>query len=385
MMRRHEDRRQLMGFSNRLREMRTELTSWALLQTHPVWGAYEDDDSGVYRPVLDSDPFSTLCDPLIIKARFQTVEGIDLKGCVSITRTFDIVYLVEVFIDTEWFGFNHNLPDLAAEDLVRLKTALARPDTQIFPIRFHTEMPSGNNLVGEFTPFSPPKYVDLLEQRWRQSGTTEDDRNYLLALMHKKVLERDRVEMAAALGHAGAVATGVRSEPLPEHYRSRIERAVTCLEDREGVGFALDCALRVVEICVDGMPEDGRPRTAIDVTRRWLLDAATLDDVAMAAKNASEAAIEADDPDRVPADAKLTAAINAANSASHAALSAEYAAKLALGQDPGVGGVNDCVAWAAGFAAKAAKDPEAERKYQMQALTNYLLRRAKPLWASNRN
>jgi hypothetical protein len=132
---------------------RHELSSeW--LQTFPVWGSFDEDDSEMVRPVVDDDPFAADCDPLTIKSEFQTVEGIRLSGCICLERAFDTIYLVEVFLNQTWFGFNRHLKDLAAEDLEKLKSALGDPNLQVFPVRYETKIGRpARDLAGTFTPF----------------------------------------------------------------------------------------------------------------------------------------------------------------------------------------------------------------------------------------
>jgi hypothetical protein len=77
----------------------------------------------------------------------------------------------------------------------------------------------------------------------------------------------------------------------------------------------------------------------------------------------------------VPADERLTAAINAANAAAHAAYAAECAARLANNMEPLISGVAGCAAWTAGFATKAEADADSERKWQIETLCEYLLKR----------
>jgi hypothetical protein len=129
--------------------------SMELLELHPVWGEFDDDDSEMIRPVHTSDPFLADCDPLVIKADFRTTSGTKLVGCVYINRAFDKVYLIEVCIDGQWIGFSANLPDLANEDLARLSDALGVGDTEIFPMEFitNTSWPDGTSVTGQFSPF----------------------------------------------------------------------------------------------------------------------------------------------------------------------------------------------------------------------------------------
>lgn len=141
-----------MEFSNTC--LRSDKLSPAWLEKFPVWGNFDEDDSEMLRPVLEADPFAADCDPLTIKAVFRTAEGMPLKGCVCVERAFDTVYLVEVFLNDRWYGFNRHLKDLAAEDLEKLKAALGNAQLHVFPLRFETQMHRpGRDFAGTFTPF----------------------------------------------------------------------------------------------------------------------------------------------------------------------------------------------------------------------------------------
>ena len=155
---------------------------------------------------------------------------------------------------------------------------------------------------------------------------------------------------------------------------------VSVLSHHEAVSFALDCAIHVIAAWNSARPNDKRPKEALDATRLWLLGESSGDLLAAAGKSAADAAVEADDPDQVPANLLLTEAINAASSAAHAARAAENTVRLLLGRETTVGGINGCVAWAASFALSAVKDREAEKKWQLELLIDYLLNRATPLW-----
>jgi hypothetical protein len=183
--------------------------------------------------------------------------------------------------------------------------------------------------------------------------------------------------MAAALGDADAQAQAGSWPELPQHYRSKIEMAADLLAHREAVAFALDCAVRALPAWELVFPADERPCQATEAVALWLSGRATAELLDRASRAAADAGIEADDPDRVPADEVLTAAIHAADAASHAALAAECAARPEDAKDR-VSEVNSCVAWAANFALKTVPDLETERRWQLQRLANYLLGRGAP-------
>lgn len=131
-----------------------ELTP-ALLDSFPVWGAFDEDDSEIIRPVRTDTPFATDCDPLTIKAVFETVNKTLLSGCVVVDRAFDEVYLIELFVLGRWFGFNRHLPDIAQSQLTQLASALGESENGVFPLRFTTGVigPRKENFDGVFSPF----------------------------------------------------------------------------------------------------------------------------------------------------------------------------------------------------------------------------------------
>ena len=126
-----------------------------LLESFPVWGAYDDDDSEIIRPVQTDAPFATDCDPLTIKAKFATTNNRSLSGCVVVDRAFDEVYLIEVFVLGKWFGFNRHLPDIAQSQLAKLASALGESENRVFPLRFTTGVtgPTKEDFEGVFSPF----------------------------------------------------------------------------------------------------------------------------------------------------------------------------------------------------------------------------------------
>jgi len=135
-----------------------ELT-WDDLVRHSVWAEWWGDDSEVVRPVLCGDPFSVEeCDGFDIKSSFVTVEGIALKGCVTVCRGFgefsNEVRTVEFFHENESFGFSCILPDLSAKWLSRYREFLGMPDVDIFPVWYETDirLPDGSDLKGIFSP-----------------------------------------------------------------------------------------------------------------------------------------------------------------------------------------------------------------------------------------
>lgn len=125
-----------------------------LLEKFPVWGAFDDDDSEVIRPVSSIDPFSYDCDPLTIKARFITPGSSTLDGCVVYDRAFGRVYLIEVFVYGNCLGFNSQLKDLVAKELAKLRGLLNTVEDPVFPIRYETDIfaEDGKKIEGTFSP-----------------------------------------------------------------------------------------------------------------------------------------------------------------------------------------------------------------------------------------
>jgi len=217
--------------------------------------------------------------------------------------------------------------------------------------------------------------VKLLEKRWHESRTFEDEQRFLIAAVESGFLSKERVAFAGALGHAVSQVLLPPMTPLPEHYRSKIEPGSRLLSHSEAVTFALECAMRAMPAWTAVRPQDLRPAKAIAATQDWLSGNATLEAVAGAARGADDAGVETDSPDLVPGNLLLTAGLSAAVAASHSAHAAEYAAKVAAGLDPGLGDVEECVGWTAKFASDAAINRDQERNWQIERLIEYLLKR----------
>jgi Imm-5 like putative immunity protein len=179
--------------------------------------------------------------------------------------------------------------------------------------------------------------------------------------------------MAAAIGDAEARALVSTWPELPEHYRSRVELAASPLMEREAVLLAFDYATRALPAWEALFPNDDRPRRAVEACSRWLAGQFSVDLLTEVSKAAADAAIAADEPwYRAPEDPALRAALQAAHAAEPAALAAEYAGKPEEAELR-VGDVKELLAWVANFALKTAADPEADKRWQLQRLADYLL------------
>jgi len=138
----------------------------------------------------------------------------------------------------------------------------------------------------------------------------------------------------------------------------RLVRRIEKWNDRSARKFACDCADRVLYLFEDDYPDDKRPRTAIEVARRYAQGEATKVELAAARSAARDAAWYA--ARSAARDAAGAAAGAAARSAAWGA--AWYAARAAAW------GAAWYAAWgAAWYAARAA-----ERKWQTQHLCEML-------------
>src|SRR5262245_8789236 len=107
--------------------LRSDRVSWDWLSRFPVWGRFPVDDSGMWRRGVYLDPFVVDCEALKIKAWFFSAEGMGFDGVLSVERLFDETYLLEIWSNQRWFGFNWHLPDLAEQARQELRAALNKP------------------------------------------------------------------------------------------------------------------------------------------------------------------------------------------------------------------------------------------------------------------
>ena len=139
---------------------------------------------------------------------------------------------------------------------------------------------------------------------------------------------------------------------------ARLVRKLATWNDRTARLFACDCAERVLSIFEDKYPGDSRPRTAIEVSRRFAVG-----DASRASLDAAGAAAR---------DAARVAAWDAARGAADAAWGAAYAARAApRGAAYAARAAPRDAAYAARVAAGVAARG-AERKWQAERLRQYL-------------
>ncbi len=134
-------------------------------------------------------------------------------------------------------------------------------------------------------------------------------------------------------------------------------------EHKEAVLWACNVAERVLPIFESAIPDDCRPRLAIEAGRDWARGKLKMTDARMAAFAAHAAARQAHKMDFAHAEA-------AARAAGHAAATAHV-----IGHAP----------HAANYAVKAVLDPASERLWQAQAIPialRSLLEPKSPAWGS---
>ena len=87
-------------------------------QEYPVWAWTEDfDEEDLVSPVIETEPLPSGLSALFIKADFWTLTGRYFEGYV----VADIeVYCVRLFVDSQRFGFNVRLQDLAEQAFAKV-------------------------------------------------------------------------------------------------------------------------------------------------------------------------------------------------------------------------------------------------------------------------
>ncbi len=194
----------------------------------------------------------------------------------------------------------------------------------------------------------------------------------MLQLIDTSTLREKRLALAAAFGSADVIESlPIR---LPDRYRTQIEIAASLLSASDATRFACDCAGRVLERWEDLFPYDQRPRNALEAARSWLNGVGTAQSLKAAGRSASDAGTEHGDRSNLPVDhPELTAALDAADAASHAALAADDVTWSHQLRPPIPNMVFGAVGRCAHFATHAAKNEQAERHWQKARLAELLL------------
>jgi hypothetical protein len=149
----------------------------------------------------------------------------------------------------------------------------------------------------------------------------------------------------------------------------RLIREFTSWNERTARLFACDCAERALYLFEARYPDDGRPRKAIEVARRYAEGAATREELAAARDAAWKAALAA--TEAAAWAASWAATEDASREASRAASRyAAWAAQEAAEDDSLAAAL--AAAWAASRAAAGAAAREAERNWQVERLGEIL-------------
>ena len=194
----------------------------------------------------------------------------------------------------------------------------------------------------------------------------------MMQLIDTSTLSEKRLAVAAAFGSRDMIVS--LPIKLPDHYRTQIEIAVSLLPASDAVRFACDCADRVLERWENLFPSDQRPRNALAAARSWLNGVGTAQTLKAAGRSAADAGTEHDDTSTLPDDhPELTAALYAAEAASHAALAAQDATSSHQLRPPIPNMVFGAVGHCARFATHAAKNEQAEMQWQKARLAELLL------------
>ncbi len=109
------------------------------LEKYPVWSWYEGSafkcEDEICPINLDEDNISLL-NTLFISALFTTHEGLEFHGSITLDVKAQEVYGIDFFHKGESFGFNVGLPDLALNEIDRLRSFLSDENIKIFPIAY---------------------------------------------------------------------------------------------------------------------------------------------------------------------------------------------------------------------------------------------------------
>lgn len=194
----------------------------------------------------------------------------------------------------------------------------------------------------------------------------------MIQLIDTSTLREKRLAIAAAFGSPNAL--GALPINLPDHFRTQIELAVALLPADVAVRFACECAERVLDRWETLFPSDLRPRRALEAARLWLEGVGTSETLEVAWRGAADASIENDDTSTLPENhPELTAALHAADAASHAALAGQLALRLCEPNSPLSDFDCNAVGYCARFSTHAARDEDAEMRWQKSRMAELLL------------
>jgi hypothetical protein len=118
------------------------------LEKYPIWTW--DDSNEYYSPVDSPDLLSDEYGIYFIKSRFIAPDETAFTGYLTGLESY---YAFAFFVNKECFGFNLTLPSLAIESLADLRRALGRPDFELFPLRYESQVRDlqGKHITGIFS------------------------------------------------------------------------------------------------------------------------------------------------------------------------------------------------------------------------------------------
>ncbi len=135
--------------------LRTDYLTWDWLLKKPIWAQYYEDDSEMWRPVIDQNPLSIDCQALKIKTAFRTQNGIDLVGTIGVERALNTIYQNEIWFGDRWYGFNRHLLSLSEKDAAELAIALDTSTESLFPFDYFASLDFGGlSVSGVYNPFT---------------------------------------------------------------------------------------------------------------------------------------------------------------------------------------------------------------------------------------
>ncbi len=163
------------------------------------------------------------------------------------------------------------------------------------------------------------------------------------------------------------------SSYLEDDWQTVIEQGVQLIDERHAIEFGVRCVERILGAWTGLFPNDDRVSHAVATVKQWLTSNTDAGQLAEASLQASDAAVEFDDPNVVPANQQLTRALHAANAASSIADAARSAAEPVSQRKLGPHAVALGVGYAARFSILASEALNTEYQWQLKSFRSCLL------------
>ncbi len=205
------------------------------------------------------------------------------------------------------------------------------------------------------------------------------------AFISPEIAEKDTMDSELVLKYQDEIISALHASSAELHkryvvslpafgsdYLELIRYSSLFVNRRDAVEFATDCARRALPFWQRVRSADLRPLLAVDSAEQYVRNRVSLDELEGAWSGANDAARELDTPEiTFRTQPAIVSAILAADSAVHAAMSAQNSLMLDTGSEPDMlNGVAYCAAHAAFYALKAHKDIEqSESDVQIAQLT----------------